>query len=195
MISFLEGTILSCKPTVVVLNVNGVGYEIHIPLSTYEQINTATNVQLYIHMVVRENAISLYGFNTEEEKQMFSLLLTISGIGPSIAISILSSMTPQQIVSAVKNEQIVAFKSIPGIGQSKSEKIVFELKRKLKKLDSILSNKSATIPYMSDAIEALISLGFEEKIATSTVTSIIKENPEITNIETIIRLALKQLSR
>ncbi len=195
MISFLKGNILSCKPTRIVLDVNGVGYEIHISLSTYEQINTATVVQLFIHMVVRENAISLYGFNTEEEKEMFSLLLTISGIGPSIAISLLSSMTPQQILSAVKNEHIAAFKSIPGIGQSKSEKIVFELKRKLKKLDSILSKESATIPYMNDAIEALTSLGFEEKQASSTVALVVTQHPDIKNIETIIRLSLKQLSK
>lgn len=195
MISFLKGTILSCKPTRIVLDVNGVGYEIHIPLSTYEQINTNTVAQLFIHMVVRENAISLYGFNTEEEKEMFSLLLTISGIGPSIAISLLSSMSPQQILSAVKNENIAAFKSIPGIGQSKSEKIVFELKRKLKKLDSLLSKESERIPHINDAIEALTSLGFEEKQASSTVNLIVTQNPDIKNIETIIRLSLKQLSK
>ncbi|MEJ5361509.1 MAG: Holliday junction branch migration protein RuvA [Spirochaetota bacterium] len=195
MISFLKGNILSCKPTRVVLDVQGVGYEIHIPLSTYEKISTATSTELFIHMVVRENAISLYGFNSEEEQQIFSLLLTISGIGPSIAISILSSMTPQQILSAVKNDQITAFKTIPGIGQSKSEKIIFELKRKLKKLDTILSQESAITPYIKDAIDALVSLGFDEKQASSTVSSVIAQHPEINNIETIIRLSLKQLSK
>lgn len=195
MISFLSGNILSCKPTRVILDVQGVGYEIHIPLSTYEKISTATSTQLFIHMVVRENAISLYGFNSEEEQQIFSLLLTISGIGPSIAISILSSMTPQQILSAVKNDQITAFTSIPGIGQSKSEKIIFELKRKLKKLDTILSRESTTTPYMKDAIEALVSLGFDEKQASSTVSSVIAQHSDINNIETIIRLSLKQLSK
>ncbi|MEW6526859.1 MAG: Holliday junction branch migration protein RuvA [Spirochaetota bacterium] len=195
MIAFLKGTILSCKPTRVVLDVQGVGYEIHIPLSTYEKINTATSAELFIHMVVRENAISLYGFNSEEEQQIFSLLLTISGIGPSIAISILSSMTPQQVLSSVKNDQITAFKSIPGIGQSKSEKIIFELKRKLKKLDTILSQESATKPYMNDAIEALVSLGFDEKQALSTVSSILAQHPDLHNSETIIRLSLKQLSK
>lgn len=195
MISFLSGNILSCKPTRVILDVQGVGYEIHIPLSTYEKISTATSTQLFIHMVVRENAISLYGFNSEEEQQIFSLLLTISGIGPSIAISILSSMTPQQILSAVKNDQIAAFKSIPGIGQSKSEKIIFELKRKLKKLDTILSHESATIPYMKDAVEALVSLGFDEKQASSTVSSVIAQHSDLNNLETIIRLSLKQLSK
>jgi Holliday junction DNA helicase RuvA len=195
MISFLKGNILSCKPTRVVLDVQGVGYEIHIPLSTYEKISTATSAELFIHMVVRENAISLYGFNSEEEQQIFSLLLTISGIGPSIAISILSSMTPQQVLSAVKNDQVTAFKSIPGIGQSKSEKIIFELKRKLKKLDSILSQESTTTPYMNDAIEALVSLGFDEKQALSTVSSILAQHHDIHNIETIIRLSLKQLSK
>jgi len=195
MISFLKGTILSCKPTRVVLDVQGVGYEIHIPLSTYEKISTARSTELFIHMVVRENAILLYGFNSEEEQQIFSLLLTISGIGPSIAISILSSMTPQQILSAVKNDQITAFTSIPGIGQSKSEKIIFELKRKLKKLDTILSRESTTTPYMKDAIEALVSLGFDEKQASSTVSSVIAQHSDINNIETIIRLSLKQLSK
>ncbi|MGB4270336.1 MAG: Holliday junction branch migration protein RuvA [Spirochaetota bacterium] len=195
MISFLKGNILSCKPTRVVLDVQGVGYEIHIPLSTYEKISTATSIELFIYMVVRENAISLYGFISEEEQQIFSLLLTISGIGPSIAISILSSMTPQQILLAVKNDQITAFKSIPGIGQSKSEKIIFELKRKLKKIDTILSQESATTPYMKDAIEALVSLGFDEKQASSSVSSVIAQNPTINNIETIIRLSLKQLSK
>lgn len=195
MISFLKGTILSCKPTRVVLDVQGVGYEINIPLSTYEKISTARSTELFIHMVVRENAILLYGFNSEEEQQIFSLLLTISGIGPSIAISILSSMTPQQILSAVKNDQITAFTSIPGIGQSKSEKIIFELKRKLKKLDTILSRESTTTPYMKDAIEALVSLGFDEKQASSTVSSVIAQHSDINNIETIIRLSLKQLSK
>ncbi len=195
MISFLKGNILSCKPTRVVLDVQGVGYEIHIPLSTYEKISTATSVELFIHMVVRENAISLYGFISEEEQQVFSLLLSIPGIGPSIAISILSSMTPQQILLAVKNDQITAFKSIPGIGQSKSEKIIFELKRKLKKIDTILSRESAITPYMKDAIEALVSLGFDEKQASTSVSSVIAQNPTINNIETIIRLSLKQLSK
>ncbi|NMB63649.1 MAG: Holliday junction branch migration protein RuvA [Spirochaetes bacterium] len=195
MISFLKGTILSCKPTRVVPDVQVVGYEIHIPLSTYEKISTARSTELFIHMVVRENAILLYGFNSEEEQQIFSLLLTISGIGPSIAISILSSMTPQQILSAVKNDQITAFTSIPGIGQSKSEKIIFELKRKLKKLDTILSRESTTTPYMKDAIEALVSLGFDEKQASSTVSSVIAQHSDINNIETIIRLSLKQLSK
>jgi len=126
---------------------------------------------------------------------MFSFLLTIAGIGPSIAISILSSLNPQQILTAVKNDNIVAFKTIPGIGQSKGEKIVFELKRKLKKIENTISHESITAPYIHDAIDALVSLGFDEKQSISTISSIAAQNPEIITTETVIRMALKQLSK
>ncbi|HQL43693.1 MAG TPA: Holliday junction branch migration protein RuvA [Spirochaetota bacterium] len=194
MIAFLKGKKISVKPTKVIVDVNGVGYEVAIPLSTYEKISSVATIELYIAMIVRENSIALYGFSSEEEKQMFAILTSIPGIGPSIAISILSSMSPHYITNAVKAENILAFTAIPGIGKSKSEKIIFELKRKLRKLEGTTQHPATTFPDRQDAIDALVSLGFDEKLAMSTISSIITSNPDC-DLETIIRLSLKQLSQ
>jgi Holliday junction DNA helicase RuvA len=195
MISKIKGAIDTLKPTEVVLDVNGIGYGLIIPLSTYEKIQACGDVTLHVYTLHREDQFRLFGFYTEEEKNIFSTLLNVSGIGPSMAISILSGITVGRLIEAVRTENTVLLTKIPGIGKAKAEKLIFELKRKFKKLAQF-GDKSAeqlTNTARNDATEALVSLGFDEARSLHIVDEIIKNNPDAA-IEYIIKASLKALS-
>jgi Holliday junction DNA helicase RuvA len=192
MISKITGRIDELKPTEVILDVHGIGYGLSIPLSTYEKIQTCGDVTLYVHTIHREDQLRLIGFYTEEEKNIFSILINISGIGPAMALSILSGITIGRLIQAVQTENSSLLTKIPGIGKAKAEKLVFELKRKVKKLTQ-LAGHSGESTTRDDAVEALVSLGFDESRSSRAVDSIIAQNPE-SSIEHIIKESLKSLA-
>jgi len=193
MIGKLKGEIEELKPTEMILDVNGVGFELTIPFTTYEKIQNEKKVTLYIHTIHREDQFRLFGFYSKSEKDIFVSLIGVSGIGPAMAISILSGITPQKLVEAVKSQDIALLVRIPGIGKTKAEKLVFELKRKLPMLERITGPVSETPAITNDAVEALVALGFDEKKSIKCIDEIIRSKGDI-SIEEIIKDALKLIS-
>ncbi|OHD69212.1 MAG: Holliday junction DNA helicase RuvA [Spirochaetes bacterium RBG_16_49_21] len=195
MISKITGTIDELKPTEVVLDVHGVGYGLSIPLSTYEKIQACKEVTLYVYTLHREDQLRLLGFYTEEEKNIFTILLNISGIGPAMALSILSGISIARLIEAVQTENPSLLTGIPGIGKAKAEKLIFELKRKMKKLTQYAGKTEERYAntLRNDAIEALVNLGYDESRASRAVDGIITDKPD-SAIEHIIKEALKSLS-
>lgn len=193
MIAKLTGTIDDLKPTGIVLCVAGVGYELSIPFSTYEQIKGRCGVSLHVHTYHREDSLRLFGFYSAEEKNIFTMLIGISGVGPTMALSILSGITPGELLNAVRNENPAVLVKIPGIGKSKAEKLVFELKRKIKKLEDLVLEVTDAGSLRTDAVEALMSLGFDERKSSAAVDAVIANNPGI-SIESLVKTSLRQLS-
>ena len=192
MIGKLKGEIDSIKPSELLIDVNGVGYVVSIPFSTFSVLAQKTTASLYIHTHVREDQIRLFGFSTEAEKKLFETLIQISGIGPAVALSVLSGVEPDRLYEAVQNNNPSVLTSIPGIGKSKAEKLVFELKRKFKK-PMIPGEENSGASLRSDAIEALVSLGFDEKSSMSAIDNLQKDNPSL-KLEDLIKGALQGLS-
>ncbi len=193
MIAKIKGTIDELKPTEVILDANGVGYGLTIPLSTFEKIQALDETTLYVYTHHKEDQLKLFGFFTENERDLFSILLNISGIGPAMAISILSGITIGRLVDAVQSENVTLLTKIPGIGNTKAEKLIFELKRKLKKLASLAGEPGEPRTQKNDAIEALVTLGFDDARSSKIVEELVKKNPD-GSVEAIIKEALKLLS-
>ena len=195
MISKIKGTIDELKPTEVILDVQGVGYGLTIPLSTYEKIQASSEVALHVYTHHKEDNLKLFGFYTEEEKNIFIILLNVSGIGPAMAISILSGITIGRLIEAVKTENPALLTKIPGIGKAKAEKLIFELRRRQKKLAQYAgkAEEQYANTMSNDAVEALVNLGFDESRSSRVVEDIIKNNPACT-IEYIIKESLKSLT-
>jgi len=193
MIAKLKGKIDELKPSELILYINGVGYHLYIPFSTYEKIKDLKETLIYVYTYHKEDQFKLFGFYSEKEKNLFSLLLNISGVGPSMALSILSTMNPDQLLEAVRSNNSAILTKIPGVGKNKSEKLIFELKRKIKKLEYNNFTPSPNALHRSEAIEALVSLGFHESISSKTVDNILHENPDET-LENLVKSALKDLS-
>jgi holliday junction DNA helicase RuvA len=193
MISKIRGAIDELKPTEVVIDVSGVGYGLSIPLSTYEKIQQLNEATLYVYTHHREDQLRLFGFFTEVERNLFTILLDISGIGPAMALSILSGISINLLVESVETENAGLLMKIPGVGKAKADKLIFELKRKLKKLKAFTGPTDERHTYKTDAVEALVSLGFDETKSIRAVDEAIKNNPDA-SIETIIKESLKLLS-
>jgi holliday junction DNA helicase RuvA len=193
MISKLKGIIDELKPTELILDVNGVGYGLSVPFSTYENIRDKSEITIYVFTYHKEDGFRLFGFYSEDEKNLFAILLNISGIGPSMALSILSGIKISDLIQAVKEDNPSTLLRIPGIGKSKADKLIFELKRKIKKLENFSVQPAQKSSIRSDAVEALVSLGFDEAKSSVIVDLIISNNPDMP-IEGIVKKALKDIS-
>ena len=193
MIGKLKGEVQDLKPTEMILDVNGIGFELSIPFTTYEKIQNEKSVTLYIHTIHKEDQFRLFGFHSKTEKDIFRSLIGATGIGPVMAISILSGITPEKLVEAIKSQNTALLVRIPGIGKTKAEKLVFELKRKLSMLERITGPVSEAPAKTSDAVEALVALGFDENKSVKCVDEIIRSKGDI-SIEEIIKEALKLIS-
>lgn len=196
MIAFVQGKFEEKHPTHVVVNMQGLGYEIKISLNTYAQIKDMESAKLYTHFSVKEDSQTLYGFKEESEKQRFADLISISGVGPSTAIMILSSLSPKELQNAIVGEDVRTIQGVKGIGTKTAQRIVLELKDKMKKEG--LLEKSSEIPTKTDnrlateALSALVTLGLPKSTADKTINLIIREyGPEI-SLEELIKLALKR---
>ncbi len=193
MISKIRGRVDDLKPTEVILDVGGVGYGLSIPLTTYEKLESSREATLYVHTHHREDMLRLFGFFTPDERDLFVILLNINGIGPAMALSILSGITIGRLVEAVRSENAAILTKIPGIGNAKAEKLIFELKRKLKKLDACAGVPDTREPHQRDAVEALVILGFDEARSARVVDEIIKSSPTLP-LESVLKEALRNLS-
>lgn len=193
MIGYLKGKIISAKPTQIILDVNNVGYLIYISISTFEKISDQSEVSLYIHTYVREDALNLYGFYTEAEKEMFELLISISGIGPKVALSILSGISVEELQSAIQSENVSRLVSVPGVGRKTAERIVLELKSKVGFIETAAS-KGIDFTIKQEAVLALTTLGYNQKVADKIVRDLLSSNPTFT-LEELIKKSLAELNK
>jgi len=193
MISFVKGKIYELTPNYVIIDNNGLGYHINISLNTYSNLKTEQSVLLHTELIIRDDTHLLYGFTSTLEREIFKLLISVSGIGANTAILILSSLSPNEIQQVIVNEDIVALKAIKGIGAKTAQRAIIELKDKILKTYNISENKKSTItsPIQEEATAALEALGFPKKRAEKILSEILKENPD-NSLEKTIKEALKR---
>ena len=195
MIEYIKGRIEELTPTNVILETYGIGYHILISLQTYEGLNDKSEATVYIHHYIREDEELYYGFATKDERELFRLLIGVSGIGASTARMMLSSLTSDEIRNAIIAEDINKIKSIKGIGIKSAQRLILELKDKVVKgagSDSPALFQSSSNPAADEATTALVMLGFTKANVNKAVAAVLKEKPAAT-LEEIIKLALKRL--
>ncbi|TMM30510.1 Holliday junction branch migration protein RuvA [Polaribacter aestuariivivens] len=193
MITQVRGRLVEKNPTEVVVDCNGVGYLLHISLNTFSSLPENENVVLYTHLSIREDAHTLYGFINKTEREVFKLLISVSGVGPSIARTMCSSMTSEEIQNAIASENVAVIQSVKGIGAKTAQRVIVDLKDKILKtfhMDEVSLSVSNT--NKDEALSALEVLGFNKKQSDKVITAILKENSEA-SVEKIIKLALKSL--
>jgi holliday junction DNA helicase RuvA len=193
MIGFLTGNIISAKPTQLLIDVNGVGYLCNISINTFEKISDQKNISLFIHTHVKEDSITLFGFYAEPERMMFELLISVSGVGPKIALSILSGIQIDDLKNAILNSDISRISAVPGIGRKTAERLILELKNKV---DRVKGEKETEIPFSikNEAVMALSTLGYNNKIAEKVVWDILTTEPNAP-LEDLIKKALSSLNK
>ncbi|MCF8243279.1 MAG: Holliday junction branch migration protein RuvA [Melioribacteraceae bacterium] len=196
MIGFLTGKIISKKPTKILLDVNGVGYLINISINTFDKLSDEREtISLYTYLSVKEDALDLYGFFTAAEKEMFELLISISGIGPKLAQSILSGIQIDELRQAISEENVSRVIAVPGIGRKTAERLMIELRDKVEKLsETFESQPGVSFGVRSDAVAALANLGYNQKAADKAVRNVLQLNPSA-SIEELIKEALGELNR
>ncbi|MBN9285173.1 MULTISPECIES: Holliday junction branch migration protein RuvA [Flavobacterium] len=193
MIAHIQGRLTEKSPTEVIIDCNGVGYHINISLHTFSLLPNSENIKLYTFLQVKEDAHTLFGFMEKAERELFKLLLSVSGVGASTARTMLSSITPQQIIHAIAGNDVATVQSIKGIGAKTAQRIILDLKDKVLKvynLEEVSAVESNT--NKNEALSALEVLGFMRKSAEKVVDKIVKDNPDA-SVESIIKLALKNL--
>jgi holliday junction DNA helicase RuvA len=196
MIGLLRGRLLEKRPNQIILDVAGVGYLVAVPLSTFAALGDLhAEVTLLIHTHVREDAIALYGFLSAREKHFFELLLGASGVGPTLALKILSGMNVDELVPAIRTGDLVRLTKIPGVGRKTAERMVVELKDKLEAVAVEAEKPAASSPAgaEADVRSALINLGYDERTAEAAVTEA-KRQPGTSNFESLLRSALANLT-
>jgi len=193
MITQIKGKLVEKNPTQVVVDCNGIGYEINISLHTFSSLSSDENIQLFTHLQVREDAHILYGFFTILERAVFRLLISVSGIGTSTARTMLSSLTPSEIQQAISTEDVATIQGVKGIGLKTAQRVIIELKDKIRTLqgsEEIPVHKSNTIK--EETLSALEVLGYSRKASEKVVDNLIQGNPDGT-VEDLIKGALNKL--
>ena len=193
MITHIKGRLSEKSPTNVVIETNGIGYWINISLTTFSQIPDGENIKLFTHLQIKEDSHSLYGFYTLKEREIFRLLISVSGIGTSIARTMLSSLSPKQVIEAISTNNISLVQSVKGIGSKTAQRVIIELKDKVLKiydLDEAFMHSNNTT--RDEALSALEVLGINKKSSERLVDNIIKENQDI-SVEEIIKETLKNI--
>jgi Holliday junction DNA helicase RuvA len=193
MITHIQGRLVEKNPTDVVIDCNGVGYLIHISLHTFSKLPKSENVKLYTHLQVREDAHTLYGFSSPAEREIFRLLISVSGVGAGTARTMLSSLSPQQVTEAIAADDVVTIQSVKGIGLKTAQRVILDLKDKILKvygLEDVSAVSSNT--NKNEALSALETLGFARKQAERVCDKIVQQHPDAT-VEMIIKQALKNL--
>jgi len=194
MITHIDGILEEKTPAFTIIDVNGIGYLLYITLNTYSELPDKGRVRLLTHFVVREDAQLLYGFSTIEERQMFKELINVSGVGASTAMLVLSSLKPDEVASAIINEDVDMFKKIKGIGSKSAQRIIVDLKDKVSKFEfsiQISGNQDNTIK--NEALSALMVLGVDKKKAEDVISRIIENAENSLTVEELIKKTLKSL--
>ncbi|HKG60739.1 MAG TPA: Holliday junction branch migration protein RuvA [Pyrinomonadaceae bacterium] len=205
MIAHLSGTLLSKQATSVIVDVGGVGYEVNIPLSTfYDLDDLGSTVQLRIYTHVREEAIQLYGFKTARERELFLKVISVSGIGPKLGITLLSGMSADEMIASIRTNNLARLTLIPGVGRKTAERLIVELREKVAELSSAqLEEELGAKPEATaltqdtaraDALSALLNLGYQRSAAEKAIDAALGEGGDVT-VESILRRGLKKLAR
>ena len=200
MIAFLRGKVLDKQPNRIIVDVQGVGYEVHVPLSTYYEIgDEGSDTTLHVHTHVREEALQLYGFLTVLEQQVFERLIGISGIGPKLAIAVLSGIDTSELITAVQRGDAARLTRIPGVGRKTSERIILELKDRLAQLVVPAAAGAPAVPssgdrLRDDLLSALQNLGYHRPLAEKAVDATLTSTSEPT-FEHALKAALRELMR
>ena len=194
MYEYIKGTVAEVAPAYAVIDVGGVGYYLHISLETYSAIEHETETRLYVHYVVREDAQLLYGFSTKAERELFRLLISVSGVGGNTARMILSTYSPRDLQGIITSGNAVLLKNVKGLGLKTAQKIIVELSGKL----TGLGDADAALPAagngekLDEALSALVMLGFAKAPAEKALRGILRDNPAV-SVEDLVRMALKIL--
>ncbi len=196
MLDYIKGEITELTPAFVVLDVNGLGYLVNISLPTYTSLNGTKEAKLFVYEVIREDAHILYGFMNRAERQLFLLLISVSGIGSNTARMIMSSYSPEEIQNMIATENVTALNAIKGIGTKTAQRIIVDLKDKILKIvgfsgESVLSIQPNS-ELKNEAVAALVMLGFNAALSQKSVDQIIKKEPNL-RVEQLIKLALKAM--
>jgi len=207
MIAHLSGILLSKQPTSAIVDVGGVGYEVVIPISTfYELGENGSPVQLRIYTHVREDALQLFGFKTARERELFLQLISVNGVGPSLAIKLLSGMNADEMIASIRTNNLVRLVAIPGVGRKTAERLVVDLRDKIAALSSpaleeefaaqaaAAGSPSSPDAMRDDAISALVNLGYQKAAAEKAVKTAADEGGEM-SVELILRRSLRRLAR
>jgi holliday junction DNA helicase RuvA len=196
MISYLNGRLVFKDPTYVIIDVNGIGYQVKISLQTYSKIKDEEQIKLLTFLHIKEDAHTLYGFKEESEKRLFLLLISINGVGPNTGLMILSSLSSEEIEHAILSNDVGTIQAVKGIGTKTAQRIILELKDKVGKP----SNSDASIPLgflntntkiREEALQALITLGFTKAVAEKNITQILKKTNGEISLENLIKASLK----
>lgn len=193
MITQIRGRLIEKNPTYAVIDCSGVGYLLHISLQTFSKLPDEESVLLYTHLSIREDAHTLYGFIDKTEREVFKLLISVSGVGPSTARTMLSSMTTDEIQQAIASENVAFIQSAKGIGAKTAQRVIVDLRDKILKtfnLDEVSISENNT--NKEEALTALEVLGFSRKQSDKVVSSLLQQDPEA-SVEQLIKLALKNL--
>jgi Holliday junction DNA helicase RuvA len=206
MIAHLSGTLLSKQATSVIIDVGGVGYEVTIPLSTfYELTDLNSIVQLRIYTHVREDALQLFGFKTARERELFMRLISVSGIGPKLGITLLSGMSADEMIASIRSNNLARLTLIPGVGRKTAERLVVELRDKIASLSTAEAEEELGgepgLPaapneeaIRSDSLSALLNLGYQKSAAEKAITAALGETGDV-SVEAILRRSLKRLAK
>ncbi len=200
MIGYLRGELLEKRPDRILLDVRGVGYEVHVPLSTFYGVGErGTTIELRVHTHVREDALALFGFGTLLELELFERLIGVSGIGPRLALAVLSGIEPPELVRAVHRGDVARLTRIPGVGKKTAERISLELKDRLRgipddpeKIEAAAAGSPADL--RDDLLSALLNLGYHRPLAEKAVDTALRSGDELT-FERTLRQALRELAR
>ena len=194
MITHIKGKLIKKTPTHVVIDVNGIGYEVKISLQTSSLINEE-NCQLFTHLSIKEDSHTLYGFYEENERSLFRHLISVSGVGPSTAQVILSTYNSEEIIQHITSADVKAIQSVKGIGAKSAQRIIIDLKDKvakgITKSDLIFENTDNRIK--DEALSALMALGFAKKLAENKIDKVLRNKPEISGVEELVKTALSQM--
>lgn len=196
MIAYIDGKLTYKDPTYVIIDVNGIGYQIKISLSTYSALPDGERCRLQTFLHIKEDAHTLYGFMTAAEKETFLHLISISGVGPNTGLMILSSLSVEEVQQAIVREDVRTIQHVKGIGAKTAQRIILELKDKIKK-EVMLSDTGSTLSgaahntNRAEALSALVTLGFAKNVAEKTLDSIIKREGGSLSVEELIKFALK----
>ena len=192
MIAYLKGKLVHKEPTFVIIDVNGIGYQVMISLNTYSEIKDREDIKLFTYLNIREDAHILYGFSNELEKGMFLNLISVNGVGPSTALMVLSSMSPNDLKNAIMREDTASLQTIKGIGGKTAQRLILELKDKVKKeaFDTpVLGGLNNTVT--KEALSALMTLGISKAAAEKSIEAVLKKSGNSLSLEELVKLALK----
>lgn len=189
MIGYIQGQLITKTPTWIVVETQGLGWHIHIPVSTYEVIGQeGEKIKIFTHLHVRDDGIQLFGFATEREKELFLLLISVSGIGPKLAQSILSGISVEDFERAIQNQEIETLLRVPGIGKKTAERLILELRGKISKPVEV----GARVSLQEESVLALVSLGYKRAQAQAVVEKVLRQESGL-SVEEVLRRALREI--